>query len=67
MKDRKVTLSFHRELYNFCLAGEAKYRKNRRLSMFSLTQGEAEQVFKLLEHQLRIKEHRRTDLNEKDN
>ena len=41
MKDRKVTVKFKNELFNVCLVGEAKFKGNRQLSLFSLTIDEA--------------------------
>ena len=62
-RDRKVSITFYKGLYNFKLEGDARFKGNRRLSLFSLTQKEAEDVYRLLGTRLRSTIHQRTDLD----
>ena len=66
-RDRKVTVKYYKQLYNCCLEGEGTYKGNRQLSLFSLTQKEAEDFAEQIGKVIRKNEHRRTDLDENTN
>jgi hypothetical protein len=58
---RKVEVVYRYNLYNVSLEGEGKYKGNSRLSLFSLTYTEAQDLIALL------KRHMRNPKNKKNN
>lgn len=61
MKDRKVSVKFYKGKYNFCLEHEGITRKYGGFFLFTLTQGEAEIVYAILQKQLRRRKKNETD------
>ena len=70
-KDRSVEVKYCKEsqTYDVCLKGEAEFKGNREMSLFSLSQYEAEQFYKLLGLRLKIQKrvikHEQTDKGSK--